>query len=67
MTNLTVEQKSNREMVFAMLIARGHSMADYVRPMALSGKTRQEVIAHFVEMGFLDEQIDGALIELGVR
>jgi len=56
-----------RAFVFAMLARRGKNLIDYFRGDVVAGKTRHEIMATYMKSGaFYDEEIDGALIELGV-
>ncbi len=57
----------NRARGLAALEARDETLADWVRALKQSGMTRPEIIALGVQWGFLDEEMDAALITLRVE
>lgn len=59
--------KGYREYVLIMLRNKGLTLVDYLRRMVENGRSRDFIINYHVEQGFFDEEIEGALIELGMR
>lgn len=62
----TTTAKAFRAGTLRMLQEDGVTLAEYIRPMVDFGHTRAFIINYHVELGFFDEEVDGALIELGV-
>ena len=53
-----------RDFILKLLVPKGTGLKDYVRPLVKSGMSRGKILAYCIHQGFLDEEIDGALIEL---
>lgn len=59
--------KGFREYTLIMLRNKGLTLVDYLRRMVENGRSRADIIQFHVEQGFFDEEIDGALITLGMK
>lgn len=68
---LTISQSKNpvgRLKSLSALQSRGETLVDWVRRLRLTvGMSRDEIVALGVRRGFLDEEMDGALISLTVE
>jgi hypothetical protein len=57
----------NRARSLAALEAKDETLADWVRLLKKDGMPQQDIIALGVSRGFLDEEMDAALITLRVE
>jgi|GEM_PF-5079878 hypothetical protein len=57
----------NRARSLAALEAKDETLADWVRLLKKDGMPKQDIIALGVSRGFLDEEMDAALITLRVE
>jgi len=57
----------NRALSLAALEAQDETLVDWVRVLKQDGMPQQDIIATGVRRGFLDEEMDAALITLRVE